>query len=1343
MLAVFSAAVFFVLPKKAFASTGINQELSFEGKIVNSSSGVNIPDATYNMEFKIYSGGTATGGGTLEWTEDYLVGSASVGVAFTSGTYQVNLGSVCAFTGGACETYTNSAINWNSYPLYLSVQIGNTTACTVTTTFLANCGGDGEMSPYILLTSTPYAFNSAELGGLSSGSYIQAAPTVAQTIQSANNVVGLTVLQNSAASPTADIFDVDTANSTGVLQIAGPSANAANVILNAVGAANNVTINPAGTGTLNLGTLASANTIQIGSTTLASGIQTINIGNDNTAGGTTNVTIGDGSAAAGGNTTVQANNTLLLQAGNTNDTILTNSDQVQTNVNSTIGFEVQNAAGDNLINADTQNGDVTLADGSDQVGGTIGTWNPATNLTTATAKGATVTYNGYIYRLGGSTTGAVGGAISTSYYAPLSANGTIGTWNPATNLPSTGTGIWGASAVAYNGYLYEWGGTNSAGTMQPTVYYSQINSNGSLGTWVAAGNNPANASFGNVGVVYNGYLYQIGDATSSAPAGAGTTSYFAPINANGTVGAWTATSTVTNARYLATATNGNGYVYLIGGTNTAGTTQTSIYYAELNSSGGLGAFNTATTTLTTAVDGAAAIYINNYLFVLGGSTNNTAAGAITTTYSVPVANNGNVTASFTPNTPLNTAVMDASPITDNGFIYNLGGLTTAGTTTTSTYYAYVFNGSSNNFVSTSANGTQVGTSSNSTSTFQVQNASGTDMIQADSLNGQVIISNGTDAGGSLSAYWANNPTDLTTAVSYAASVAYNGYIYQLGGSTGANNACATAATSPTNLTYYAPVSSSGTVGAWTAGTVLNTAVCGESAVAYNGYMYEWGGAIAAGTIQTNVYYAAINSNGSLGTWALAGNNPAVGTFGGTGVAYNGYLYQVGSDTTDAAAGATTATYYSAIAANGTVGAWTASTVVTGARYLASVTTYNGYVYVIGGDSTAGTAQTTIYYAPLSAGVGTWATTTTPLTTGTDGSAATMQNGYLNIFGGTTTNAYGGAIATSYSVPISSSGNITGTFGAVTSLPTALSNLEAVYYNDYVFEYGGVNNAGAVQSQVYSNVAYSGGQNTITTNNQGVSIGSTVNSTTSLQVENAAGTDILSVDTADDLVNIGNGTIGDSSGYLLVLDSKDTTGDPNEINGAMYYNAYSQSFRCGEAGIWENCLSGLLTSNTAPSAAVNTCTAACSAFNTFETIPANYCQPGRVITVTAYGVYSTTASITFSMGAYMGNNTTTKTSDTLIGAVSGAISSGAARTNQGFRVQFSIICDTYGATGTVNGQGVFTLDTTSAASTLGGMFDAGATTVANNTTNDILLFPTFSVSNVGDTATIEQFIVSGG
>src|SRR5690242_763274 len=83
-----------LLSKYASATAGINAQLSFEGKIVDMA-GLNIPDppaSGYNMEFKIYSGGTATGGGTLKWTEDWLA-SNSQGVIFKSGTFQVNLGS--------------------------------------------------------------------------------------------------------------------------------------------------------------------------------------------------------------------------------------------------------------------------------------------------------------------------------------------------------------------------------------------------------------------------------------------------------------------------------------------------------------------------------------------------------------------------------------------------------------------------------------------------------------------------------------------------------------------------------------------------------------------------------------------------------------------------------------------------------------------------------------------------------------------------------------------------------------------------------------------------------------------------------------------------------------------------------------------------------------------------------------------------------------------------------------------------------------------------------------------------------------------------------------------------
>src|ERR1700686_2377442 len=80
----------------AHATGGINPAISFEGKIVNNN-GTNIADGTYNMEFKIYSGPSSVGtGDTLLFTEDWLVGSTQGGVALTSGTYEVNLGSAGA-----------------------------------------------------------------------------------------------------------------------------------------------------------------------------------------------------------------------------------------------------------------------------------------------------------------------------------------------------------------------------------------------------------------------------------------------------------------------------------------------------------------------------------------------------------------------------------------------------------------------------------------------------------------------------------------------------------------------------------------------------------------------------------------------------------------------------------------------------------------------------------------------------------------------------------------------------------------------------------------------------------------------------------------------------------------------------------------------------------------------------------------------------------------------------------------------------------------------------------------------------------------------------------------------
>ena len=54
------------------------------------------------------------------------------------------------------------------------------------------------------------------------------------------------------------------------------------------------------------------------------------------------------------------------------------------------------------------------------------------------------------------------------------------------------------------------------------------------------------------------------------------------------------------------------------------------------------------------------------------------------------------------------------------------------------------------------------------------------------------------------------------------------------------------------------------------------------------------------------------------------------------------------------------------------------------------------------------------------------------------------------------------------------------------------------------------------------------------------------------------------------------TIGASDDIAtnLVLDTKNTTGDPSGVDGAMYYNSSAGAFRCYQAGSWRDCITPL-------------------------------------------------------------------------------------------------------------------------------------------------------------------------
>lgn len=138
------------------AAPGINQQLNFQGRLLNANGSV-VADGHYNMQFRVYqSGDGVLGGGdeVLRWTETRIQTNR---VVVRNGYFSVNLGSISAFGG---------SVDWHHSILWLSVNVGGT-ADTPTPVW------DGEMTPFKRLTASPYALNSERLGGLQAAGFVQ------------------------------------------------------------------------------------------------------------------------------------------------------------------------------------------------------------------------------------------------------------------------------------------------------------------------------------------------------------------------------------------------------------------------------------------------------------------------------------------------------------------------------------------------------------------------------------------------------------------------------------------------------------------------------------------------------------------------------------------------------------------------------------------------------------------------------------------------------------------------------------------------------------------------------------------------------------------------------------------------------------------------------------------------------------------------------------------------------------------------------------------------------------------------------------------------------------------
>jgi hypothetical protein len=446
----------------------------------------------------------------------------------------------------------------------------------------------------------------------------------------------------------------------------------------------------------------------------------------------------------------------------------------QNSSDSATAFQVQNAAGGNLINVDSTNSSISLIGNNP---GQLSSWATSTNaLPNARTEAASVVANGYMYEIGGSN----GSGQSTVYYAKLNADGSTGTWATNTNaLPAVRQD---ATAVAANGYLYEIGGSG-----QSTVYYAKLNADGSTGTWATNTNALPQLRNYASSLVANGYIYVIGGFTGSGQS----TVYYAKLNADGSTAAWqTNVNALSGPRYSAGSAVANGYAYIIGGETGGGNVNT-VLYAQLNSDGSTGTWTTNTNNLPANRSELTTLVTNGYIYALGGCVGSCGREQSTVYYAKLNADGS--TGTWATNTnALPAARMNHTSVVANGYVYTIGG-SLSGTAQTTVYYASTarlqiganldlvglqggniadtdgLQGSVGGSI-TAGNITAVGAlqvqgqgnfaqsvgiagnlsvlgqatisnSTNSTSTFRVQNATGNNYIQVDTSGANLYLGN--------------------------------------------------------------------------------------------------------------------------------------------------------------------------------------------------------------------------------------------------------------------------------------------------------------------------------------------------------------------------------------------------------------------------------------------------------------------------------------------------------------------------------------------------------------------------------------------------------------------------
>jgi N-acetylneuraminic acid mutarotase len=725
-----------------------------------------------------------------------------------------------------------------------------------------------------------------------------------------------------------------------------------------------------------------------------------------------------------------------------------------------------------------------------QANGDLGAWQTTSVMGTGRTYFGVTVYQGVIYAIGGATRKNNGTIVATTEYAKVKSDGTLASWTSTTSF-STARDRMGVAA--YNGYVYLTGGFTGT-TPQSDVQLAPINADGSLGTWVTTTSLPAARRSHGI-AIERGYMYAFGGcSTTTACSGLLSTTVYAPVHADGTIGSWDTSSSLSSARLYNGGTSYNGVLYSIGGctaeptnnNNCSGTELSDSQYALISSITGNIAAPTTGTSTTSARVGAATLAYGGFLYQAGGC-NGTSCGTYSSVVDAAAINDDGTLGTWAATTALPAATgMNAgryggSLVGLGGKLYYVGGVQK--TTGAVDNYA-------NNVFSVSQNsGGTLGTWATETNTF----TNGRFFHASTLWNNCLYVVGGTNnttwysdiqysciTNGTMGTWAATTTTSFGTARSAHAAVAYNGQLYVIAGQNSSGGLLSdvvhAAITNTGNIT--ASFSSDSGSGLPTGSTIGLRYI---SAVAHNSVLYVFGGLNSSTTASSSLLFAPLTgANGSVGSWVTSGRTLGTARWGAGAAAYDGRLYVVGGCTTGAPPCSTyLATSEVITPNNGGVGmtsqtnasAWTAqsSPAVTARGDLMSVA-YNGNLYAIGGCTayTSGACTTwtnTIYVASINSdgSIGTW-NTTLSLPAGRSYGGAVAYNGKLYVVGGSVSGT--GQDTAVFYYTINANGTLTGLAdNTINYLGTGRSAFGIAVSGGYIYVAGGVDSTSTRKADV--------------------------------------------------------------------------------------------------------------------------------------------------------------------------------------------------------------------------------------------------------------------------------------